>query len=68
MLPLLNKDKQEMSLWLKISFWKEKQSWNNLIFIFEIILENIIQSKWFGVSTNYSPSLFEKLRIDQMND
>ena len=68
MLPLLNKDKQEMSLWLKISFWKEKQSWNNLIFIFEIILENVIQSKWFGVSTNYSPSLFEKLRIDQMND
>ena len=68
MLPLLKKDKQEMSLWLKISFWKEKQSWNNLIFIFEIILENVIQSEWFGVSINYSLFLFEKLKIDQMND
>ena len=77
MLSLLKKDKQEMSLWLKIFFWKEKQSWNNLIFIFETILENVIQSEWFGVSTNCSPSLFEtncspslfeKLRIDQIND
>ena len=68
MLSLLKKDKQEMSLWLKIFFWKEKQSWNNLIFIFETILENVIQSEWFGVSTNCSPFLFEKLRIDQMNN
>ena len=42
MLLLLKKEKQEIFLWLKMSFQREKQSWDNLIFMYEMTLGELL--------------------------
>jgi len=78
MLLLLKKEKQEIFLWLKMSFQREKQSWDNLIFMYEmtlgesllfiVFLEKVIQLGWLRASTNYFSFLFVKLGMEQIKD
>ena len=73
--PLLKKEMQEMSLWLKISFLREKQNCKSLTFtyemtlgelwLFEGFLEKVIQLEWFGTPTNYSLFSFDKLGMEK---
>jgi len=42
MLLLLKKKKQEMSLWLKMCFQREKWRWDNQIFIYKITLGELL--------------------------
>jgi len=44
MLPLLKKEKQQMFLWLKMSFWREKHNWKRQIFMYKITLEKSFSS------------------------
>ena len=70
---LLKKEKQQMSLWLKISFCKEKCKWERQILIYKITLrwlsipdeglKKVSQLGWFGVPTTLSPSLLKELSI-----
>ena len=69
---------QEISLWLKMSLYKEKKKFKSLtliyimtlgaLWIFEGFLENVNQFEWFGTSTNSSSSLFKKLGMEHIND
>ena len=74
--PLLKNKTCEIFLWLKISFCKEKQNWKSLMFIydttlgeswlFDAFLEKVNQLGWFSIPTKCSPSLLNKLRIEQI--
>jgi len=78
MLLLLKKEKQQISLWLKISFHKENQKCDRQMLIYEINLEKSLSFDgnlkkvnklgWFGASTKLFSFLLKKLRIDQIND
>jgi len=67
-----------MSLWLKMSFQREKQSWDNLMFIYEmtleesllfdVFLEKVIQLGWLRAPTYCSPFSFTELGIEQMKN
>ena len=70
---LLKKEKQQISLWLKISFCKENQKYDNWILIYKITLgrllsfdgslEKVNQSGWFETPTKLSSSLHKELGI-----
>ena len=78
MLPLLKKEKQQMFLWLKMSFWREKHNWKRQIFMYKITLEKsfsshgdpekVIYFGWLEALTTLSPSLLEELEIVQVTD
>ena len=36
--------------------------------LLEVFLEKMIQLGWFGTPTNFSPSLFNELGINQINN
>jgi len=71
--PLLKKEIQEISLWLKMSFCRERWNCKSLMFMYnmtlgelwslEAFLEKVIQLEWFGIPTN-----FDKLGIDWIID
>ena len=74
MSPSLKKEKQQISLWLNMSFHRENQKCNSQTLMykitlgkslsFESILEKVIQSGWLGVSTKLFPSSLKELEID----
>jgi len=69
--PLLKKETHEISLWLKMSFYREKWKWESLTSIYDItlgeswsfdtFLEKISQLGWFGTPTMSSSSLLNEL-------
>jgi len=73
----LKKKIHKISLWLKISFLKEKQSYKSLMFMyettlrkswsFEVFLEKVVQLGWFGTPTSCSPSSIIELGMDCVN-
>ena len=74
----LKKKMQEISLWLKISFYKEKQKLESLTLIYVMtlgvswtfngFLEKVIQLRWFGMPFKSFPSLLEVLGIEYIID
>jgi len=76
--PLLKNKIHKISLWLKISFCKEKWNCESLMFIydttleelwsFDIFLEKVTQLEYFSTLTNYSPSSLNELGIEWIND
>jgi len=76
--PLIKNEAHKISLWLKISFCREKQNCKSLTFIyntilgelwsFDTFLEKVSQLGWFGTPTKYSPSLLNELEIERIID
>jgi len=76
--PLLRKEKQLISLWLKIYFLKKNCILESHMLIYEITLgwllsllgglKKVSQLGWFGTSTTLFPFLLEKHRIIQIKD
>jgi len=76
--PLLKKETHKISLWLKMSFYKEKQRCESLTLIYDMTLgeswsfdafpEKISQLRWFGTPTKCSSSSLDELGIEQIID
>jgi len=76
--PLLKKETHKISLWLKMSFHREKQKCKSLTFIhgttlgeswsFDEFLKKVNQLEWFSTPTKSSPSLLNKLGMEWIID